>query len=223
MLKQLLFLCVVVLISRPAFAATIVWEAFGELTSANYRFPFPPPPDFPNQVPPVGTTYSLQLQFDPSASSPTPDAPPGSPCSFTAVTGSFALGGFSYGLSGNAFTSAQLPGANCLTSQPPGAIDFFLAPTTIDTAAPWDLTSGTKYLNLRYFDLVHQDGTFPTFPMFAFPGSLYFENDFFNFGAPFAPHAVVDQAAPVPEPGSMTLLGIGLAYGASRYRRLHRR
>jgi hypothetical protein len=66
---------------------------------------------------------------------------------------------------------------------------------------------------------VFQDGTFPETPSPVFPGRLTARvNENFEFSAAFSPQAV-DQPAPVPEPGSMTLFALGLAAVARKVRR----
>ena len=71
---------------------------------------------------------------------------------------------------------------------------------------------------MKYWDLVHQNGTFPTTPAMAGPGSLYLHvENYFNVFGTFEPRLVeVQQPSAVPEPGTITLVGFGLAIAARR-------
>lgn len=225
MLKKLLLLSVCLTLPHTAFAGPIVtFEAFGAVTRSNSFFPPIPIGPFPDgipQAPPIGTPYAIQLMFDPSARVPTPGAPAGGPCHTTSVTGSFSLGGASYGLTGGVYTNAFLPESNCYSGplQPPGGIEFFLG-TIADGGDPWYLNQGPRFLDLLYFDGLHQDGTLPTTPTITGPfNELLFRNELFSFGGSFVPRAVVEQPTPVPEPGTMALVGIGLALAARQRRR----
>lgn len=222
MLKVLMFVMAVVVFIPRAEAATIVWEAFGAIHSSAYTFApdSERPPDYPHLKPPVGTPYELQLVFDLDTLRHTVGAPAASPCSMVDVTGSFGLGGYQYGLGGWAFTNSALPGTTCgpgLT--PDGWLEFFMFPSATDVAGAFNLNDGgPNFLNPYYVDRDHRDGSFPAVPAFDHDGTLYFQNDFFNFRAPFAPSVSMTQPAAVPEPGTMSLLGLGLAYVARRFR-----
>ncbi|HUQ89815.1 MAG TPA: PEP-CTERM sorting domain-containing protein [Vicinamibacterales bacterium] len=220
-MKRIFALSVLLLWARDASAETIIWEAFGEVSWIGYtQFGgnSTPPPGWTHLGPPAGTPYSINVSFDPDARMQTPTSPAGAPCSTAAAQGTMALGGFNYALSGNIFTNALFAPMNCYVGdiQPLGSIDFFLFMTALDPD-PWEL-EGTHYLELKYFDLLHQNGTFPTEPTMDRSGSLWFHSEpFFNFSGSFTPRlAAVEEATPVPEPGTMTLFGIGLALAARR-------
>lgn len=223
-MKHLVLLTVVLAIAPSASASTIIWEAFGEVTRTTYIGGFGdtiPPPEFGHFGPPVGTPYEIRLSFDPDARVQTPLHPAPQPCSMTAASGSMVLGGFSYNLTGNVFTNGLFPADNCSTgpAQLAPSIDFFLFPLAIGPT-PWGLDG---YLELKYWDLIFTGGlAFPTTPTYDRDGALYSHNFFFDFRGPFAPTvADIEQPAAVPEPGTMALLGTGLAYGLARRRRAH--
>jgi hypothetical protein len=215
MLKKTLLFLLSLLLPGAAIAGPIVtWEAFGTVNYSLSNYPGLPLP----QAPPLGTPYAIELSFDPDARVRTPFSPAGSPCFMTAVTGSFELGGAAYTLSGNAFTNSFLPLSNCAPASPypPGVIEFFLSPRPVGDDV-FNLGLQPRFLDLMYSDLLHQDGTFPTVPTMGARNFLFFNNeDFFEFGGSFMPHAVVDQSTPVPEPATMTLVGVGLALAARR-------
>jgi len=215
MLKAFALLVATLVFTTPALADSIVsWEAFGVT-----NFQFNQFPGHPFSAPPIGTPWSISLQFDPNARVKTPATSASSPCYMTPVTGSFNLGGTSYSLgSASAFTNSFLPSTNCGVGEPgfnraPGAIQFSMDPTAL-AGDLWHLNDqgGPTFLIASYMDLVHLDGTFPIVPTYANPGSILFFSDFFQFGAPFAPRAVLDeQPSPVPEPTTLLLFGTGLA------------
>ncbi len=213
MLTRFLLLSFSIVLPQAVLAGPIVtWQASGATTTSNSRYPVGLP-----QAPAIGTPYSVTLAFNPGAGAPTPTAPAGSPCSTTAATGTLNIGGASYSLAGNAFTNSQLPGTNCSPGAytAPGAIEFFMSTTPLG-ADVLNLEQPPRFLKLLYFDAVRQDGTFPSTPTVGGPfNHLYFQNMFFNFSGPFVPSAVT-QPTPIPEPGTMALVGIGLAFAARR-------
>lgn len=219
-LKRLVCATAVVLLPTTSLAASIVtWEAGGVITRASTYFP-----GHPSFVasPPVGTPYSVELQFDPSVRTVTGGSVFGSPCYTTPASGTFNLGGVGYSLSGAAFTHSQFPETGCAFpgTQPPGGIEFFLDPTPL-ADDPWQLSREPGFLMFSYFDAVFQDGTFPESPTPLGPGQMFARvNDNYEFSGPFVPQAV-DQTAAVPEPATMTLFGLGLAAIARKVRRRH--
>lgn len=230
MLKKLMLAVVCWCIPYVAAAGPIVtWEAFGTITRAVSFYPPPPDPPpafpYPPQAPPIGTPWTLEVQFDPSAAVKTPLSSASSPCYTVSATGTFTLGTTTYSMAGGSngvYTNSLLPASNCVVGEPgmgdhdPGAIEFWMFPRP-DADDPWRLSEPPFYLLARYDDLAHEDGTIPTIPTFLRPGFLLIENWGFEIEGPFAPMATnVSQPTPVPEPGTMALLGVGLALGARR-------
>jgi hypothetical protein len=192
------------LVANIASAATLVtWQSAGEIYRSQDLGSFPP------RTPPVGTTYELTMSWDASTATPTPLSPAGSNCFMVNATGSFAVGGMTYGLSGLGFTQALLPGSNCS----PGArtTQFLFGVNEVGTDQ-WIL--GTGFMEVFIFnDLsIHTFPETPTFPVASIqlrdsvPSTMYLvqgRGDLAVVG--------VEQPTPVPEPASMTLVSLGLA------------
>lgn len=230
MLKKLLLLAACWCIPYQAAAGPIVtWEAFGTITRAVSFFPPPPdpPPPFPYppQAPPAGTPWTFEVQFDPNALVKTPFSSATSPCYTTGASGTFTLGGASYSMTGGSnavYTNSRLPGSNCVVGEPgmgdndPGAIEFWMFPQPVGDD-PWRLSEPPFYLLARYDDLLHEDGSIPIIPTYARPGFLLVENWGYEIEGPFSPvRTSVEQPTPVPEPGTLTLMTVGLALAARR-------
>jgi hypothetical protein len=190
-------------------SGNVTWEATGVVNRG-----FTVREDKP--FPPIGTPYSLTLTFNPSAAFPTPIGVPGSGCLAVNVSGSLELGGASYVGSGFGFTHAQLPGTNCVG--PIGGFTQFGIGLTPVGETPWDVTG--SLLIASYRDLL-MPNAFPLVPTGtgAWWISSPVERAIWEAGALWAPSAVsVEQPAPVPEPGTMTLFALGLAAAARRLR-----
>lgn len=209
MKRLVLFAALLLTLPHTTFAATIIWEAFGVVSQTDQYGAYAPPPR--------STPWSLQIQFDTDLIGPTPGThwPPGSPCSMVPISGAFTLGAASYtfgGGSSGAFTNAMLPIDNC-GSYGFGTVQFFMFPRSPDD--PWNLWGlGGSFLLASYEDLFQND-TIPTVPVYSYPGYLVYRNDSFRFVADFSPHAV-QQPAPIPEPATTTLFGLGLALISGR-------
>lgn len=219
-MRRTLLLSALLFLARDAAAGTIVWEAFGEITSLNYA------PFHGGRIgPPVGTPYTLRLTFDPAAAMATPTGGASNPlCSTTSVSLTMDLGGFSYTGGGHVYTNALMPATNCYTAgvlREPGSTEFFLGLSSTDPGA-WRLHEEPRYLSLLYWDAFHQAGTMATTPVPIGAGWMHFDSDFFNFSAPFRPalHGG-EPTATVPEPGTMALVGVGLALAHRHRRRKH--
>ena len=210
-LRPVALLAACLLFANIASAATLVtWESVGEITLSQDNGFFPP------RTPPVGTPYELTMSWDASTATPTALSPAGSNCFMVSAAGSLAVGGMTYGLSGLGFTQAQLPGSNCS----PGArtTQFLFGLNEVGTDQ-WILGSGFMEVFL-FNDL--STHSFPETP--SSPSAFLQFRDNFGFGIYLVQGrgdlaAVLDeQPTPVPEPGSMVLLGTGLA-AAWRVRR----
>ena len=220
MKKTLLFLlCAAFVVASPVAAGTIVtWQGTGEVTQSW------PNQGFPQPFPSVGTTLSMTLSFDPSTAVSTPSDTPGTAgCMTVGFSGSMTLGGYTYSSGPSvAFTHAALPVSNCV---PPGGVfdggdtQFAFQGLQTPPDSPWVLGSG-RLLILTYRDSLVQDA-FPDAPTAPLGADVWLI-DLFNDGRwGFNGHVdlqAVDQATPVPEPGTMMLLGLGLAAAYRRRR-----
>ncbi|HWI16724.1 MAG TPA: PEP-CTERM sorting domain-containing protein [Vicinamibacterales bacterium] len=230
MIRRFLLFALCLAFPYSAAAGPIVtWEAFGTITRAISYYPPPPdpPPPFPYppQAPPLGTEWTFEVHFDPTAVVKTAGTSASSPCYTTSATGTFTLGGTSYSMTSGSnaiYTNSRLPGSGCVVGEPgmgandPGAIEFWMFPRPV-ADDPWRLSETPFFLLARYDDLLHEDGTLPLVPTYSRPGSLMLQNWGYQIEGPFSPVATnVEQPSPVPEPGTLTMLGIGLAVAARR-------
>jgi PEP-CTERM motif len=217
--KKTLLMFVSLLIAYPAMAGTIVtWEGSGEVTQS-----WPSRYGFPQPFPAVGTPLSVTLSFDPSSAIPTPVGPPGATgCMQVGFSGSMTLGGSTYTSGPSfAFTHAALPGSNCVTSafQDGGYTQFGLEGLQSPPDAPWNFGPG-RLLVVTYRDALMRDA-FPEEPTAPFGADVWLidlsGDQRFGFNGHVDLHAV-DQTSPVPEPGTVTLLGLGLMAAYRRRR-----
>jgi PEP-CTERM motif len=202
MVKRLGLFCACLLVAGPVSAATMVtWVGEGEVWRSYSTFPglFGPP---------VGTPVSITLSFDPAQQGPTPLSPLGSDCMMVPASASASLGGYTFNApNALGFTNAQLIGTNCAPGT--GETQFSLYPLQGPPGSPWPL-EGNGVLVLSYFDLISPD-LFPDAPT-ALGASLWYQGFVgFGFDATLDLRAVDLQPAPIPEPGSVTLFGLGLA------------
>jgi hypothetical protein len=217
MVTRLSCFVVMLLTAQTAMAGTIVtWEGEGEIyqsSAMHSLIAFPPP----------GTPLAVTLSFDPSVMSPTFSPPPGADSCFnTPVTATVTIGSYAYttGPGALGFTHAQLPGTNCL-SDTGGFTQFSLHTVQSPPDTPWPLSGGI--LILSYRDLIIQDA-FPSTPTAPFGASLFY-SDPGRFATWWFTGNVslqaVDQVTPVPEPGTLALVAIGLAATYRKVRARH--
>jgi hypothetical protein len=203
MVKRIGFLFACLLIASPLAADPIVtWEATGEIGSVFGGAS--------QSKPSVGTPVSLTMTFAPNQAVPTFGSSPGSGCMTVGLSASVNIGGYSWSGGGLGFTHAQLPGSTCGTS---GLTQFSMhSMVAPPTDSPWDV-SGTRIFVLSYVDLLVQDA-FPDVPTSTFSRAHLFTvtspESFWGLSAGLELRAV-EQSAPIPEPGTMALLGVGLA------------
>jgi len=218
MLKTYLLVCVSLVLPTSALAGPIVtWEAVGEITRSFIREDH----GDGRVPPPVGTPYSLTLTFDPHNTWPTSGAPSSMAgrCFTTSASAQFNLGGVAFTSgSGFAFTHGLMPGSACSSFAPHEGTDFFFLGLTTTDPNPWPMEDAYPFLDLLYHDRLIQDA-FPSVPTPAGLGSLNLHNQRWEANGTFFPRLVVEQPASVPEPGTLTLFGLGLAAVVRRLRR----
>lgn len=215
-MKRIGIVCACLLMANQVSAATIVaWQADGSVTREVSERLVPPEPGIP-VTPPIGTPLSVSFSFDPFSAQPTFGGG-GAGCTNVALTGSVTIGNFTTtaqpGSAG--FTNSGLPGTNCNAS---GRTEFtfFIPAAPVDSYA---LPAGL--LLLSYRDLILRDA-FPSEPTPAFLADV----TFLAFGAQSfetifqgqATLRAIEQPTAVPEPGTLSLLALGLAAVVRRRR-----
>jgi hypothetical protein len=207
MLKRLCAVCACVLVASTAAAATIVtWQGDGTILRRTDKL-LPPEPGHP-LAPPLGTPLSVTLTFDPASAVQVSGGDPG--CLMVSLSGSLSIGSdtFTAGSGSYGFTNSALPGTLCNNS---GETHFSLLTPPAPESNEFDLPRGIFILS--YFDELVQDA-FPSEPHTSFLAHVQFLNgnccgDWIFDGQ--VQLRAVDQTAAVPEPGTMTLLALGLA------------
>jgi hypothetical protein len=205
-MKILPYVVAAIVVAIPAHAATIVWIDEGTLdVSAGALL----------RLPPVGTPWSLQVTFDSDAVGTPRGGPPGTSCvAYPIQSEIFTLGGFTYtGATGQIVTNFNhIFGCGRI-----GDITLEMGAGFPEPGA-WDLS----WLHLRaaYRDAIHRDLSLPTTPTLSgFDYALSFYDTFGDIRMQdhnFQPRLLVDSATPVPEPGTLIMVGIGLALAGKR-------
>jgi hypothetical protein len=216
-MKRIGILCACLLMANQVAAATLVtWQADGSVTRMISDRLVPPAPGIPVS-PPIGTPLSVTFSFDPAAAQPSFGGGPGSGCVTVPLAGSVTIGGFTTAAAADSagFTNSSVPGSVC-NSSGRTEFTFFIPEAPVGSYA---LPAGM--LLLSYRDLLIQDA-FPSVPHPSFLADVTFlANGSFSFETVFegkATLSALDQSAPVPEPGTMSLLALGLAAAVRRTR-----
>jgi hypothetical protein len=198
------------LVARTAVADTLVtWQSTGTIFLSEYLRV-----SGTGRTPPVGTPYQLLLTFDPDAMFPTVLGVPGANCFTVPVAGSLDLGGYTYGVSGQGFTHGKLPGLTCSPGFPETQ---FLTGAAAPPDTPWSVRG---FLELSFTDALVRDA-FPATPTTTHLFLQWRDNNEQTFlvqGRGPLTAVSAEQPTPVPEPGTLSLFGLGIAIGMKRWR-----
>ncbi|HYB93603.1 MAG TPA: PEP-CTERM sorting domain-containing protein [Vicinamibacterales bacterium] len=211
-------LVVALLVSASARAASITWIDSGSVTFVSDRA------NLPGLT--IGTPWALEITFDPDApGNRLPGSVPGGECyTYSTQSTTFTLGGFTYSRGpGKIWTNSNLPGQGCSSAQT-GRIQFEFVGGWIQEAGAWNLN---QFIFLPYYTDVVRDGSLPRTPTpvgsvdaLDFWGGFADGRPFIAFqDAQFTPALLDDQPAPVPEPATIAMMGVGLAWGIGRSQR----
>lgn len=211
------------LVSVPSYADSITWKAANTVKSVYADTDF----FVPDLT--VGTPWSLTVTFDPAAA-PIRVLTPG--CNqYSMGPSTLTLGSFTYThTSGSIFTNAALPEVGCLGGGLPeghaGLIQFWYGTAGWSSEDPgaWNIAAMGGVTYAGYYDLLVTDGTLPIVPVYdpvqgQYTGMEMEAGTGIGFFGGAARFELVSQNTPVPEPATMTMLGVGLAALLARRRR----
>lgn len=217
MLKRLVLFCTCLMVPHAAAADSILtWQASGEIGFSAFGGQ-----QDTGRVPVAGTPYELTITLFQDTVRPTVSSPAGSNCNMVNVSASLTMGGFNYSMGGFGFTHARLPGTNCSPGSP--ETQFIMGFREPRPVTPWP-TVGFGFMELWYMDLVDQN-LFPDSPTHNGGGfQIRDETGIWIISARHNLHGLQapEQPTAVPEPGTVTLFGLGLAAIARKLRRRNR-
>lgn len=210
-MKVVVFALCALSYASTAIGAPVTWQDSGFLTYVIN------PPLFPGLT--VGTPWSLAVTFDPAGPfTPAAGGGPNSNCNvYASQSTTLTLGGFTYANGGGSvWTNSLLPGNSCAATST-GAIQFdWVGGWTVPPGA-WDLNIGV--LIAGYTDAVTSDGSLPSGPT---PSGFSTGVGFYSAATGATPVFQANRFEPalvVAEPGTLMLVGLGVACGLRRLRR----